>query len=246
MASSLVSSPETSLPETSNQVERCATCAHWSLESPPVCAICRGGLGDTMDENEDNQLIRLACSHTFHEVCFTGYERHLPAYNPLTCPVCRRHIPRMNGEGRPADAVAPTPMDEIEEMEQAILESRRTHAHAAERLYVPNGHSVQQNTVLVPRVQQPLLRTRNPLVRFEDDNPYETSSQRMQSRATHMRNMSFLQPLQEPREFTAAQETTFDRIFGGGGYHQHYNQASRSRLDFYHPEKRHYVNSIFH
>lgn len=72
---------------------RVDSCDHWTLEDAPVCAICRGDLS--------SKLIRLACSHAFHERCFTSYEDHLQDHQDLRCPICRRQIPKRNEEGEP-------------------------------------------------------------------------------------------------------------------------------------------------
>ena len=63
--------------------------AYWRVERyhSEICGICR--------EFYDNQdRIYLVCRHSFHEECFTQYEESIPNYTPLTCPICRREIPR--------------------------------------------------------------------------------------------------------------------------------------------------------
>lgn len=231
-----------------SKVDRCATCDHWTVEEPPICPICRSGLGESSSINSnENRIIRLACSHTFHEECFSGYERHLPPYNSLACPVCRRRIPRMNGEGRPDRAsLAGTPDEEIEEMEQAILESRSLQSQrttAVERLNRvssnPRRLPTPRQIRLVDSYQSEPRRpqvTHEPQVRHQpimgsmpwdhEDYPYLTTSRRMNAAVDNRYRDPHHNPhrygINEPLEYSSnpprtQPETTHDRIFGGYG-----------------------------
>ena len=45
--------------------------------------------------NNEDQII-LKCCHTFHEKCFSEYEKTLTQYQYLLCPTCRTKITKLN------------------------------------------------------------------------------------------------------------------------------------------------------
>lgn len=63
--------------------------AYWRVEKyhSEICGICR-------EPYINQDRIYLICNHSFHEECFTQHEESIPNYTSLTCPMCRREIPR--------------------------------------------------------------------------------------------------------------------------------------------------------